>query len=211
MKKIISLLIMCMLTIGMVGCNNYKENCNQEYCIMGQTLYNCSRYENKRLDEKVKELILEVNDNKSLTMNITNKGDTFEGFDGEIYEITLDEFKYSKNNNDDGQFSDAQYGVLHSIGVDLKEEKNEFIETFGDNRSFIKSDSDFYNDVIEMYDEYHSVIVNIIEDYNGSLSEEDLMKIKHMNSTYYDLMVIELMKIAGNALLDAFTNGLYGN
>ena len=131
-----------------------------------------------------------------MTVDVDNsKDDTFKWVDDKVYQYTLDEFKYSKDDNKDGQFSDAQFGILQAIRYDLTEEKDEFIETFSDGESFIDPNSDLYNDIIEMYNEYISIIGNIIDNYKGELSEEDLRNIRYINSQYSKLVEEEVGKV----------------
>ena len=128
-KKVIGLLMASVMSLSIVGCGKYKDKCNPEYCMLGQTMIGSEGY-GTTLNERVETILLETNKDEEykVILNIDNVGDTFE-YNDKIYRYTISSFEYSKGINDDNQFSDAQYGVLVGLYWDIKEEYDEFVES----------------------------------------------------------------------------------
>ena len=180
-KKVIGLLMASVMSLSIVGCGKYKDKCNPEHYMLGQTMIGCEGY-GTTLNERVETILLETNKDEEhkVILNINNVGDTFK-YNDEIYRSTISRFEYSKGINDDNQFSDAQYGVLVSLYWDIKEEYDEFVESES-TKKYISDD--LYNESIEMYEDYMNTIYEIIQNYNGELNEKELTEIEYHNQHY---------------------------
>ena len=202
-KKVIGLLMASVMSLSIVGCGKYKDKCNPEYCMLGQTMIGSEGY-GTTLNERVETILLETNKDEEykVILNIDNVGDTFE-YNDKIYRYTISSFEYSKGINDDNQFSDAQYGVLVGLYWDIKEEYDEFVESES-TKKYISDD--LYNESIEMYEDYMNVIYEITKNYNGELNEKELPKLDHYKKHYKTIKNKVVEKMAGEFIDDIFSN-----
>ena len=180
-KKVAGLIMSGLMAISVVGCGKYSDKCNPEYYMLGQTIMGCEGF-GETLEERVENTLLYVNEDEEnkVTLTINNVGDTFK-FNDEIYRVTIEKFIFSKKNNDDKQFSNAQYGLLVKLNSILYDEYEEFTKSESI-KKYISDD--LYNEVKEVYSDYINTLHDICENYNGELSEEELMEIEWNNKRY---------------------------
>ena len=155
------------------------------------------------LDKRVETLLLNTNkNNEKVILNINNVGNVFE-FNGEKYRYTIEKFELSKENNKNGQFSDAQYGILGGINSDLNKEYDEFTKT-----EFIKENisDDLYMEATEMYKDYINITYDIYDDYNGELNEEELIELEYHNQHYKTVKEEMIDEMSGAVIENIFSN-----
>ncbi len=201
-KKVIGLILVGIASINITGCGKYENKCNPEYYMIGQTMIGCEDFGNT-LDKRVETLLLNTNkNNEKAILNINNVGNIFE-FNGEKYRYTIERFELSKENNEDGQFSDAQYGILGGINSDLNKEYDGFTET-----EFIKENisNDLYMEAIEMYKDYINITYDIYENYDGELNEEELMELEYHNQRYGTVKEEMIDEMSGSIIENIFSN-----
>lgn len=184
-KKVAGLIMSGLMAISVVGCGKYEDKCNPEYYMIGQTIIGTTIY-GDTLNERVENTILNTNkdENYKLELDINCEGETFK-YNDKIYRMTIDEIIISKGNNDEGQFSDIQYGLLIGLNAELRKEYEEFKESESIKKYISNS---LYEEVKEMYSDYVESTYYITEDYKGELSEDELLEIEWNNERYEEVM-----------------------
>lgn len=205
-KKMLILGLSALLIIGMmVSCgNDYGNKCDPEYGMIGYNLYDMDELKNNGLIGLVDNALLYINENEDGEITISNEwwiGEPYEWEDGKIRERKISTMVFSQKNNKDNQFSDMQYGLLLRIRYELAEEKEELIKQED------SLDKSIYSTVLGEFEDYEMAISNIIEDYNGELSNEDILEIKYHNKALKN----ELKNMTENIIINGIGNIINNN
>ena len=97
---------------------------------------------------------------------------------------------------------------MWGVNILLNEEYDEFTES---EVMAEKVNDDLYNEAVEMYTEYINITYDLYENYDGELSEEELMELEYINNRYGNLkedLAEELAEKLTEEIIDTFMDAL---